>query len=91
MRLLFTIALLQCVAITFAQEEESKSNFFTHLLFTSFQFLNFSGHLIYIATDGTLFPCYFPVGIWGYSDDSRDDFPRNHLFPFKTKPYTKDI
>ena len=34
-----------------------------------------------IATDGTLFPCYFPVGIWGYSDDSRDDFPLNHLFP----------
>ena len=45
----------------------------------------------HIATDGTLFPCYFPVGIWGYSDDSRDDFPWNHLFPFKTNPYTKDI
>ena len=45
----------------------------------------------YIATDGTLFPCYFPVGIWGYSDDSRDDFPRNHIFPQATDKIKPDI
>jgi hypothetical protein len=46
---------------------------------------------MYIATDGILFPCYFPVGIWGYSDDSRDGFPRNHLFPKALDKIKPDI
>ena len=63
--------------------------------------LNLNVYLVYlqggmrvtliIATDGTLFPCYFPVGIWGYSDDSRDDFPLNHLFPQASDKIKPDI
>ena len=45
----------------------------------------------YIATDGILFPCYFTVGIWGYFDDSQDDFPRNHLFPQASDKIQPDI
>ena len=51
----------------------------------------------YTATDGTLsplsplYPCYFPAGIRSYSDDSRDDFPRNHLCPQASDKIKPDI
>ena len=35
--------------------------------------------------------CYFPVRIWGYSDDSWDGFPRNHLFPQALDKIKPDI